>query len=100
MSKAGSDAPYALFEGNAGGFLIVEFVKGRIALPYLALRQISHNQEPERIVLEFTEQNIEVHGKGLGQVFELLASLRVKTLRVGAEEKGGCKIEKLVALDG
>ncbi len=100
MSKADVAPPYALFEGNAGGFLIVEFPKSKIALPYMALRQITHSQEPERIVLEFTEQNVEVHGKGLGQLFELLAALRVKALRVGAEEKGGCKIEKLVPLEG
>ena len=50
--------------------------------------------------MEFTEQNIEVHGKGLKDLFESLALMRVKTLRVGAEEKGGCKIEKLVPLEG
>jgi hypothetical protein len=107
MSKPESEAPYALFEGNAGGFLTVEFPKSRIALPYIALRQITHDQEPERIVMEFTEQNIEVHGRGLKELFESLALLRVKTLRVGAEKnsngsekKDGCKIEELVALEG
>jgi hypothetical protein len=69
-------------------------------LPYIALRQITYSDTPERIVLEFTEQSIEVHGKGLGQLFELLATLRVKTLRIGVEEKGACKIEKLVPLAG
>jgi hypothetical protein len=50
--------------------------------------------------MEFTEQSVEVHGKGLDQLFELLASLRVKTVRVGCEEKGPCKIEKIVPLNG
>jgi hypothetical protein len=100
MSKAESQPPYSLFEGNAGGFIILEFPKSKIALPYVALRQITQSQEPERIVLEFTEQNIEVHGRGLGQLFESLAALRVKAIRVGTEEKGGCKIEKLVPLEG
>ena len=100
MSKPDSAVPYSLFEGNGGGFLIVEVPAGRIALPYIALRQITHGEEGGQIVLEFTEQSIEVHGKGLGQLFELLATVRVKALRVGCEEKGPCKIEKLVALDG
>ena len=100
MSKPDSAPPYALFEGNAGGFIIMELPKSRIALPYIALRQIRHSEEPERIVMEFSDQNIEVHGKGLGQLFELLATLRVKSLRLGVEEKGGCKIEKLELMAG
>jgi len=100
MSKPDSAVPYSLFEGNGGGFLIVELPAGRIALPYIALRQIRHGDEPERMVLEFTDQNIEVHGQGLTELFGLLAGLRVKALRVGSEEKGPCKIEKLVALAG
>jgi hypothetical protein len=99
MSKPDSSPPYSLFEGNAGGFLTVELAQNRIALPYLALRRITHYGEPERIVMEFAEQNIEVHGRGLIQLFDLLAAVRVKALRVGCEEKG-CKIEKLAALDG
>ena len=100
MSKPDSAVPYSLFEGNGGGFLIVELPAGRIALPYIGLRQITHGEEGGQIVLEFTEQSIEVHGKGLTELFELLAGLRVKALRVGCEEKGPCKIDKLVALDG
>ena len=99
MSKLDSLPPYSLFEGNTGGFLTVEFPQNRIALPYLALRRIELHGESERIVLEFAEQNIEVHGRGLNQLFEFLAAVRVKTLRVGCEEKG-CRIEKLIALDG
>jgi hypothetical protein len=100
MSKPGSAPPYALFEGNTGGFLIMEFAKGRIALPYIALRQITHSQEPERIVMEFTEQTIEVQGKKLEKLFEFLASLRVRTVRVGVEEKGPCSVEQLVLAEG
>jgi hypothetical protein len=100
MSKPDSAVPYSLFEGNGGGFLILELPAGRIALPYIGLRQITYSEEAGGIALEFTEQSIEVHGKGLGQLFELLATARVKALRVGCEEKGPCKIEKLVALDG
>src|ERR1017187_4862237 len=100
MSKPDLAVPYSLLEGNGCGFLIVEVPAGRIALPYIALRQTTLVEEGGQIGLEFTEQNIEVHGKGLGQLFELLAGLRVKALRVGCEEKGTCKIEKLVALDG
>lgn len=99
MNKPDSSPPYSLFEGNAGGFLTVELPQNRIALPYLALRRIEFHGEPERIVLEFAEQNIEVHGRGLTQVFEFLAGARVKALRVGREEKG-CRIDKLMALDG
>jgi len=100
MTKPEQAAPYELFEGNVGGFLILKFQKSSIALPYIGLRQIAHQHEPERIVMEFAEQSIEVHGKGLGQLFEMLATLRVKILRVGADEKGGCRIEKLVPLEG
>jgi len=99
MNKPDSLPPYSLFEGNTGGFLTVELPQNRIALPYLALRRMTHHDEPERIVMEFAEQNIEVHGRGLNQLFEFLAAARVKALRVGSEEKG-CRIEKLVALDG
>ena len=62
MSKPDSAVPYSLFEGNGGGFLIVELPAGRIALPYIALRQITLGEEGGQIVLEFTEQSIEVHG--------------------------------------
>jgi hypothetical protein len=99
MNKPDSSPPYSLFEGNTGGFLTVELAQNRIALPYLALRQITLHGEPERIVMEFTDQNIEVHGRGLSQLFDLLAAVRVKALCVGCEEKG-CKIEKLAALGG
>ena len=100
MSKTDSPAPYSLFEGNSGGCLIAELGKEKLALPYLALRQIAHSEEPESIVMEFTENSVQVHGKGLGQLFELLAGLRVKAIRIGCEEKGPCKIEKVEVLNG
>ena len=100
MTKAESSAPYSLFEGHSGGCLIVEIGNEKLALPYLALRQIAQSEEPEGIILEFTEHSIQVHGKGLEQLFEMLAGLRVKAIRVGCEEKGPCKVERIEALRG
>ena len=100
MNKEKILPPYECFEGDSGGFLIVEFPKTKLALPYIALRQMTHHEDAERIVLEFTEQNIELHGKGLSGLFKLLAILKVKTIRIGSEEKGTCKIEKLSLQNG
>lgn len=91
--------PYSLFEGNTSGFLIAELTDARVALPYFGLRQIKHYARPERIVLEFAEKNVEVHGPNLIQLFESLAIMRVRRIGVGVGDKG-LKIEKIQVLEG
>ena len=92
--------PYSLFEGGvSGGFLIVELPDAQTALPYFALREMKHHSKPERIVLEFASGNVEVHGSGLGQLFEALALLKVKRMNSGVD-KQGCKIESIKLLEG
>jgi hypothetical protein len=98
MNEPEAKLPYSLFKGKAGGFLILEFPKSKIALPYIALRQITLHEGPERIVMEFTEQNIEVQGKGLDSVFGFLATLQVEALRVGIYNRDGkveCEIQRI-----
>jgi hypothetical protein len=94
-----SETPYQLFLANEGGFLAVELPDGKTALPYIALREIKHHPKPERIVLEFADKNIEVHGAKLTELFELLATMKVKKINVG-ETKSGCKIANIKLLEG
>ena len=94
-----SELAYKLFTANEGGFLAVELPDGKTALPYIALREIKHYPKPERIVLEFADKNIEVHGAKLTELFEFLATMKVKEISAG-ENKGGCKIESIKLLEG
>jgi hypothetical protein len=94
-----SETAYQLFAANEGGFLAVELPDGKTALPYIALREIKHHPKPERIVLEFADKNVEVHGAKLAKLFELLATMKVKEISDG-ENKDGCKIERIKLLEG
>lgn len=100
-----NETAYQLFAANEGGFLAVELPDGKIALPYIALREIKHHPKPERIVLEFADKNIEVHGAELAGLFEVLATMKVKKIGIGenkaaGEGKKGCKIASLKLLEG
>ena len=90
--------PYALFEGHAGGFLIVNLPEMQTALPYLGLRQMKHYPRPERIVLQFAELNVEVQGSGLTPLFEALAIMRVRRINTGASDR--VRIDKIEVLEG
>jgi hypothetical protein len=92
---------YELFTQGIGGmFLTAEFDNGKRALPILAIQAVTFTPEmdEERIVLEFTNENIEITGRGLEELFEHLTLARVKTVRVGMAAK--VCIQKLTILNG
>lgn len=90
--------PYALFEGHAGGFLIIKQPDMQTALPYIGLRQLKHYPRPERIVLQFDEVNVEVQGSGLTPLFEALAIMRVRQITPGASDR--VRIDSIEVLEG
>jgi hypothetical protein len=94
-------AAYELFtQGTGGMFLTADFGNEKRALPLLALQSVtaSTDTEGERLVLEFTHENLEIAGHGLGELFDHLTLGRVKTVRVGASAK--IHIQKLTLLNG
>jgi hypothetical protein len=94
-------ASYELFTQGIGGmFLTAEFGNEKRALPLLAIQAMTFTPETEaeRIVLEFTHENLEITGQGLGELFDHLTLSRVKTVRVGSA--ANVCIQKLILLNG
>jgi hypothetical protein len=101
MDTLDSKPAYELFtQGTGGMFLTADFGNEKRALPLLALQVMTSTSETEgdRLILEFTNENLEITGHGLGELFDHLTLGRVKTVRVGVSAK--IRIEKISCLKG
>jgi hypothetical protein len=101
MDNTDTKPAYELFtQGTGGMFLTADLGKEKRALPFLALQAVTATTETEgeRIILEFTNENLEIIGHGLGELFDNLTLGRVKTIRVG--ESAQIRIEKINCFKG
>lgn len=76
--------PYEV-SADAGGrpFLAIEHARELLYLPCHALRRMRLGDNNSQLTLEFAEESVELTGKGLDQIADLIANTRCTLLRVG-----------------